>query len=380
VTKSGYVWVFDRESGESLFPWREMPAPPSTMAGESAWPTQPVPLKPAPFARQQLTEADLTNRTPAAHAAALAKLREFPPHHPLAPPSLGGTIIYPGFDGGAEWGGPAVDPNGVLYVNANEMAWLHQMVDARASGKHPGQAVYAQLCIGCHGPDLRGNAAANVPSLVDLSSRQKRDAVETLLRTGRGMMPSFAFISPPDKNALLDYLLATETATHDVGVVERATDKPTQKIPFATTGYKRFLDPDGYPAVRPPWGTLTAIDLNTGDHLWQRPLGELPELTAAGLPPTGTENYGGPLVTAGGVLFIAATKDEKFRAFDTSTGAQLWETTLPAGGYAVPATYSVGGRQYVVIACGGGKMGTKSGDTYVAFALPETSGAAAPSR
>ena len=138
-----------------------------------------------------------------------------------------------------------------------------------------------------------------------------------------------------------------------------------------TTGYNRFLDPDGYPALRPPWGQLSAIDLNTGEYLWRRPLGELPELTAQGVPPTGTENYGGPVVTAGGVLFIAATKDEKFRAFSTATGEQLWETTLPAGGYATPSTYEVDGRQYVVIACGGGKIGTKSGDAYVAFALPK---------
>ena len=149
-----------------------------------------------------------------------------------------------------------------------------------------------------------------------------------------------------------------------------ATAMSMIRSPYISTGYNKFLDPDGYPALRPPWGTLNALDLNTGEWLWKKPLGELPELTAQGIPPTGTENYGGPVVTAGGVLFIAATKDEKLRAFDVKTGEKLWEFALPAGGYATPATYSVGGRQFVVIACGGGKLGTKSGDAYVAFALP----------
>lgn len=169
---------------------------------------------------------------------------------------------------------------------------------------------------------------------------------------------------------------AGATPSPDINDSTRKTeptgDASVSEIPYATTGYNRFLDPDGYPAVRPPWGTLNAIDLNTGEYLWRRPLGELPELTAAGLPPTGTENYGGPLVTAGGLIFIGATKDEKFRAFDKTNGELLWEAALPAGGYAVPATYSIAGRQFVVIACGGGKMGTKSGDAYVAYALPSS--------
>jgi quinoprotein glucose dehydrogenase len=140
--------------------------------------------------------------------------------------------------------------------------------------------------------------------------------------------------------------------------------------PYTHTGYNRWLDPQGYPAVKPPWGTLNAIDLNTGDYLWRTTLGEFPELSAKGIPPTGTENYGGPVVTAGGVIFIGASKDEMFHAFDQKTGKLLWQHRLPAGGYATPATYQINGRQYVVIACGGGKMGTKSGDAYVAFALP----------
>lgn len=374
VTKSGHVWVFDRETGESLFPWQEQIAPASDLAGEKAWRTQPMPLKPEPFARQVFTEAEVTDRTPLARETILRRLRELRPHQIWDPPSERGTVIFPGYDGGAEWGGPAVDPQGILYVNSNEMPWILQMVPIRAlTGDASGaKALYTQLCMSCHGLNREGNAAANIPRLTELGTRLKRADIEAMIRGGKGMMPSFNFLPEKARNALVSYLIDPATADtapparEHAGVMESAAGT---KSPFATTGYNRFLDQDGYPAIKPPWGTLNAIDLNTGEYLWKRPLGELPELKALGVPATGTENYGGPIVTAGGVLFIAATKDEKFRAFAAKSGELLWETTLPAGGYATPATYEVNGRQYVVIACGGGKMGTKSGDFYVAFAL-----------
>jgi len=145
----------------------------------------------------------------------------------------------------------------------------------------------------------------------------------------------------------------------------------TSPYPYRNTGYGRFQDQNGYPGIKPPWGNLTAIDLNHGEFAWQSVLGEYPELTAKGLKPTGTENLGGCIVTAGGLVFIGATKDEMFRAFDKRTGQKLWQTKLPAAGYATPCTYAVNGRQYVVIAAaGGGKLGTRTGDQFVAFALP----------
>jgi quinoprotein glucose dehydrogenase len=299
----------------------------------------------------------------------IKRMREISPHQPWDPPSERGTIIFPGFDGGAEWGGAAVDPRGVLYVNSNEMPWILQMVPTSlfSEGAAP---LYAQLCMGCHGPNREGNAANNLPSLHGLNLRVQRTEVLALLRTGRGVMPSFNFLPEVSKQALADFLLDVPPGATAATPAPARKGPAASRSPYVTTGYNRFLDPDGYPAVRPPWGTLNALDLNTGEYLWRRPLGELSELTAAGIPPTGAENYGGPVVTAGGVLFIAATKDEKFRAFAAATGELLWETPLPAGGYATPATYAVDGRQYVVIACGGGKMGTKSGDSYVAFALP----------
>jgi quinoprotein glucose dehydrogenase len=361
VTKSGHVFTFERESGRALFPIEERPVPPSDLAGEEAWPTQPVPLRPPPFARQALTEAEVTDVSPESRAEILGRLRQHRTGQPFLPPSREGTVIFPGFDGGAEWGGAAFDPDtGVLYVNSNEMPWVLTMVEVQGT---KGERAYRQHCVGCHGLDRRGSRAQQVPSLEGLASRSSREDVQKVLEQGKGVMPSFAFLDDGDKDALVDELFGVARAAG-------RRDPEAPETPYTHTGYNRFLDARGYPAVKPPWGTLNAIDLNEGEILWQVPLGELDELTRRGVAPTGTENYGGPIVTAGGLVFIAATKDEKFRAFDKKTGRVLWETRLPAGGYATPSTYEVDGRQYVVIAAGGGKMGTRSGDAYVAFALP----------
>lgn len=387
VTKSGHVFVFDRETGKPLFPIDEVPVPASDMPGESAWPTQPIPSKPAPISRQLLTYQELTRRTPEAHRQVLERFSRIRPHAPFTPPSREGTVIFPGFDGGGEWGGAAVDPDGILYVNANEMAWILTMVEPKKKGAEAtsgGEAIYMQICAACHGLDRQGNKAQNVPPVVGLEPRLKKTDVLALLKTGKGVMPSFAFLSENQQTQVADYLFGIASASSkpaSVGAPAQPNDAARKEelgggdalgsIPYTHNGYVRWLDPDGYPAIKPPWGTLNAINLNTGEYLWKTTLGEYPELTAQGIPPTGTENYGGPVVTAGGVLFIAASRDEFFRAFDRKTGRELWKFQLPAGGYATPATYSVNGRQYVVIACGGGKLGTKSGDVYQAFALPE---------
>lgn len=377
VTKSGHVFVFDRETGEPLFPLEQRPVPGSDLQGESAASTQPFPLKPAPFARQLFTYDEITDLSPEAHRSVLERFVRLRPHAPFLPPSREGTIIFPGFDGGAEWGGAATDPDGVLYVNANEMPWILQMipVEAEPNGMPAsGRALFTQICAACHGLKGEGNPAQNVPPLASVAQKLKRADIVNLIDSGRGVMPSFAFLSNAQKVALAEHVLAPDAAPdprNDPGrkVEENGADA-LGVIPYTMTGYNRWLDTNGYPAVKPPWGTLNAIDLNTGEYKWRVPLGEFPELTARGIPPTGAENYGGPVVTAGGLIFIAATKDEMMRAFDRDTGQVLWQAKLPAGGYATPATYEVDGRQYVVIACGGGKMGTPSGDAYVAFALP----------
>lgn len=368
ITKSGYVFLLDRETGQPLFEVEERPVPPSTLDGEQAWPTQPIPLKPPPFSRQSITEAGLPRRSKEAYDYAHLIWSNTREAQPFVPPSEEAAFLFPGFDGGGEWGGAAVDPEGTLYVNSSEMPWLLQMekyqVLAGGSMAERGRQIFQSTCIACHGAGLEGNELyGNIPSLIGLKERMQKPQFVELLKKGRGLMPSFAVLSENEVNALSAYLLHTEEAAVENG------EEESWPYPYTFKGYNRFKAPDGYPAIAPPWGQLTAIDLNEGAIKWQIPLGAHPELTELGLPPTGTENYGGPVVTAGGLLFIAATMDEKIRAFDKRTGRQLWEAPLPAAGFATPATYTVNGKQYIVVAAGGGKLGLKSGDAYVAFAL-----------
>jgi quinoprotein glucose dehydrogenase len=376
VTKSGHVFVFNRETGEPLFPIEEIPVPPSRLQGEWASPTQPIPVKPAPFSRQLFTEDLVTDISPKSREAIMERFTKVNRHSLYYPPSTEGTIIFPGFDGGAEWGGAGVDPKrGILYVNGNEMPWILTMVPTKSKeGANLSSAhqIYNQICAACHGITREGDPARAFPTLANIGQKLKKPEIVELLKTGKGVMPSFAFLSDEQRESLADHLLGDDRDPPASEKGQAATPMLLDS-PYSHTGYNRFLDPDGYPAIRPPWGTLNAIDLNTGEYLWRVPLGEFPELTARGIPVTGTENYGGPVITAGGLIFIAATKDEMIRAFDQDTGKILWQSKLPAGGYATPSTYSVDGRQFIVIACGGGKMGTKSGDAYVAFTLPTKS-------
>ena len=369
VTKQGQVFVFDRVTGVPIFPIKEVKAPKSKLHGEIAWKTQPVPTKPAPFARQayELTEKDISpyaeNRE-----ELIARFKTFNKKR-FAAPSAEGTVILPGFDGGAEWGGAAADPNdGIIYVNANEMPWILTMIPTpseEALAHLPlGERTYTVTCSPCHGADKKGNPLSNYPSLVDIGKKRNRDFINNIISKGKGMMPGFSTLSADEKQATIDFLLGMEKK--EVGGVANSANK-TPYTPYTSTGYNKFLDSKGHPAITPPWGTLNAIDLNTGKYVWKIPFGNEPDLKDKN---TGTENYGGPVVTASGLLFIAATKDGQFRAFDKKTGKLLWETTLPAAAFATPATYQVNGKQYIVLACGGTKLGTKKGNQYVAFALP----------
>ncbi len=366
TTKQGFVYLFDRTSGKPLFPIEYRKYPASTVPGEIAATEQPLPTAPAPFARQLLTEDMLTTRTPAAHQWALQKFRTFRSEGQFVPFSVRkDTVIFPGFDGGAEWGGPAVDPKtAILYVNANEMAWTGAL--APDTGENSPKALYLSQCAVCHGEKMAGSPPA-IPSLVGIGNRLSSQQIASTIRNGKGRMSAFTNFDDGELYALVDFLSSGQSKELP------SSEPPPPVMKYRFTGYHKFLDPEGYPAIAPPWGTLSAINLNTGEYVWKINLGEYPELASEGLKNTGTENYGGPVVTAGGLLFIGASDfDKKFRAFDKATGKLLWETTLPFAGNATPATYAVNGRQYVVIAAGGGKdLKSPSGGVYVAFALPK---------
>jgi quinoprotein glucose dehydrogenase len=358
ITKTGYVYLFERETGKPLFPIEYRKVPASSLDGERAAETQPYPVSPPPFTRQALTEDMLTTRTPEAHAAVLKMFREYKTSGMYDPPNLQGTIIFPGVDGGGEWGGPTFDPEtALLYVNSNEMPWFHKLVPRND------KSLYGSNCASCHGDDLKGSP--EIPSIVGIGERRTREQLAQVIRQGTGRMP--AFTSVLDNTAVNDLVNFLITG-HDVA--ESAGINPNY-LKYRSTGLKIFLDPDGYPAITPPWGTLNAIDLNKGEIRWQIPFGEYPKLVAQGLTNTGTDNYGGAIVTKNGLLFIAATTyDNKFHVYDKLTGKLLWETTLPAAGNATPSLYIVNGKAFIVIACGGGKNDAPSGGTYVAFTLP----------
>ena len=359
ITKTGHVYLFERTKGTPLFPIEERTMPGGGLDGERPASSQPFPVLPPPFARQRLTAADLTRRTPEAHAAALATFNAFSTEDPFSPPDTSGTIIFPGVDGGGEWGGPAFDPEtGLLYVNSNEMAWLLKLVP------QSDESLYAATCASCHGADQQGTALG--PTLEGLFERRSRDQVIALIREGTGLMPAFGVAM--GRGAINDIVTYLETG-EDRSAAEFGSTP--YDLPYRTALFDIFLDHEGYPGIAPPWGTLNAIDLNEGTIRWSIPFGEYPELAAAGLVDTGTDNYGGAIVTENGLLIIAATTyDNRIRAFDKLTGALLWEAALPAAGHATPSTYMVDGKQYIVIAAGGGKNGAPSGGTYVAFALP----------
>jgi quinoprotein glucose dehydrogenase len=374
TTKSGYVFVLDRTTGKPLFPLKESEYPASNVPGEVTSRTQWLPTLPEPYVQQSVTEDTLTNRTPEAHAWALKQFTTFIAGGQFVPPSVDKlTIDMPGFAGGGEWGGPAVDPTtGVFYVNSNNTAWLVGLTIPAPPGS-PGEKIYQNQCSMCHGIN-RAGTPPSIPALRGIEGILTDQEITATIRQGKGRMPSFNGLSDQEVESLVHYLTRApqQQQRRAAGDNQGAPADAQNDMPYKTIGFRRFLDPEDYPATAPPWGALSAIDLNTGKYLWKIPFGEYPELIAKGMGNTGSDNYGGPVVTAGGLLFIGATVfDQKFHAYDSQTGKLLWETELPFSGLATPATYMVNGKQYVVIAASGGQTSKKpSGGVYIAFALP----------
>jgi quinoprotein glucose dehydrogenase len=261
-----------------------------------------------------------------------------------------------------------------LYINANEIPWVISIADRKTtiskkeSFLDAGIRLYQSSCMACHGPDRAGSG--NYPSLLGVNKKYDEQQLGQLISTGRRMMPAFKQLTEEEKSAIASLVLQIKSTQEKEFVEPPKPVDSFRNLPYTITGYNKFVSKEGYPAIKPPWGTLNALDLNTGEIAWRIPLGEYPEFKQKGIV-TGTENYGGPVITAGGILFIAATSDGKLRAFNKRTGKLLWETPLPAPGFATPSLYELNGKEYLVIACGGGKLRTRSGDSYVAFALPD---------
>jgi len=395
ATKTGHLFLFNRVTGQPLFPVEERQVPASDLPGETAWPTQPFPSRPPAFAQQGFTTHDVTDLNPAAREHALRQLEKIQPAPLYAPPSRQARVVLPQFNGGAEWGGQAFDPESrTLFVNAsNEAEWMAMVpakptesVTLNALGEH----LFSAICVQCHGPQGKAlkdaldavppspsgqlstltNGVVQPPSLTGLAQRISPVDATQLLETGRGQMPSFAGLGNLERRALVAFLYGQgQNEQLPAGSIDMAW---ADRFPYLATGHHEWVDPEGFPMNRRPWGTLTAIDLDRGCTAWQVPLGTYPALEKRGEPPTGTFNIGGPIVTAGGLVFIGATRDERFRAFNRRNGNVLWEYQLDAGAYATPATYAVDGKQFVVVAAGGGgKAETKAGNGYWCFALPD---------
>lgn len=380
LTKTGFIFMLHRATGKPVYPIVETPVPSqSELEGEQLSSTQPIPGFFQPFARQSFTGADLNTHVPdSSYQDIKRRFASYKTGNIYTPPSKAGTIMLPGTDGGAEWGGPSFDPeSGLMYINSNDLAWVLTMIaiDKKDTSRQEtnwqtGNRLYRSNCMGCHGPNREG--AGNNPSLIDVEKKHNEASFTRLITSGVRMMPAFKQFSTSERTAIAAYVLDLKKTKNLPYTGNAKGDDLYTKMPYLATGYHKFLTKEGYPAISPPWGTLTAVNLNTGEVMWKNTLGDYPELKAKGIH-AGTENYGGSVVTAGGLLFIAATKDAKFRAYHKRTGELLWETDLPVPGFATPSVYEVNGKQYIVIACGGGKLKAPSGDAYIAFALPEKS-------
>jgi quinoprotein glucose dehydrogenase len=389
-TKVGFVWVFNRETGKPLWPIEERPVLKSDMPGEETSPTQPFPTKPPPFARQAFTVSDLSPfLEPAEREQWTREILSAHNQGLFTPPGLGNTVEMPGNNGGANYGGAAIDPaNGDLYVVSKDLPAMLKLelagkVSQSGSPAERGRSLFAANCSVCHGANREGNPPA-IPSLVDVASRLSDDRIQSIVTHGQGPMPSFSQLSAADFTSLLAYLKHPELAPAAGANAAETQDVDPQKAHYRS-GFGFMFASSGLPVISPPWTSLTAYNLNTGTIRWKIPLGVVPELAAKGFTQTGAQfPKTDPVLTAGGILFTG-TRDRKVRAIDSANGKVLWEAETEAALEGMPAVFEVDGREYVVF-CAAAQATTYTHavpghpasqapipGAYVAFALPKAS-------
>jgi quinoprotein glucose dehydrogenase len=374
ATKHGFIFVLDRETGVPVFPIEERKVPASNIPGEVAWATQPFPIKPQPFVKQSMTEDDLNNYSSADHEAILKQFRSVRYEGLFTPPDLKGTLSLPATRGGANWGGAAFDPNtDYLYVRGNNLPEIQTIVDAN---KHfatqnntlfeQGRVTYLKHCAACHGAEKQGIAPV-FPALVGLKGKKSEKEMLGKIRNGSGQMPGFkGVITDTEEKSIIAFLYDMKDAKIEVPQVANSADAPVRYM--NTTAYRTWSDPSGNPALKTPWCTLSALNLSTGEYEWQIPLGNDEKLQEKDGAPTGLLGRSGPMVTAGGLVFISGAADKKIWAYDKITGKLIWETTLPAANNANVCTYAVNGKQYLALSVGGTKE--NPGGSVVVFGLP----------
>ena len=364
TTKQGFLFVFDRVTGKPVWPVEERAVPKSDVPGEESWPTQPFPTVLPPFSRQKFTADDVNPYM--SDAKEIEKYKDAIVNSRnlglFTPPAMVNTMEIPGNNGGANFGSTAVDPaRGWLYVASKEWPSLLKLEEQPVTASNfsvsdppaqVGRAVYMANCQQCHRADLTG-MMPEVPPLTGILSKRTADEVKAVVKNGQGQMPEFDKLSPLEVDRLIIFLRAP-AAAGGPPMPPRVAPPAAQLTPGNPkrywTGYNYMNASDGFPAIKPPFWVLTAYNLNEGKLKWQVPIGEVPELVARGIRNTGSiPTRGGPIVTAGGIIFAPSQSDKKIYAFDSETGRTLWAKELPAAPEGVPSVYEVGGREYLVV-------------------------------